>query len=201
MNLQGRTNYMRLALLVLIAAAVIFLSGCAQNQVPDACSSIPAGAGKESCVYRESVIAQEPFRCYNIEKQELRSTCLSDSTDETAKKKLKKPPVPKQPTITTISPEQVQNTTENRTEVAQQYAECYRSRIPEVRDACLQGQALDRREISVCTLIESEEFRHECVINLAQLIRDPAICLSFNTSDRAFERDLCNTHAKGGEIK
>jgi len=194
---------MRLILGALLVFGFLFLLGCAQNTVPTSCVPIPSGAGRDDCIYKESVLAQEPFRCYNIEKEELRGACLSDATDEAAKKKLKTPPAQTAPTVINVTPTAPpqHNITENQSEVAEQYAECYRTNIPEVRDACLQGQALDRREIGICSLINSGEFRHECITNLAQLIRDPSICLVFSAPEQAFERDLCNANAKGGEIK
>lgn len=190
---------MQLILGAFLLFGFLFLLGCAQNQVPSACAPLTPGEAKDNCIYRESVISQEPFRCYNISDEAKRSACLGDSVSAEAKQKIKKPPSPKPP-ATIVQNRTEQQPSENRTQVAQQYAECYATSLEEVRDACLSGLALDRRDISICLLVSGEEFRGQCVVNVAQLIRNPSICQVLNESTHRAELDLCNTHAKAGEI-
>ncbi|MEM4633693.1 MAG: hypothetical protein QW275_00905 [Candidatus Anstonellaceae archaeon] len=170
----------------------LFLPGCIQPAVPDACKSLQ-GNKFTDCIYRSAVLEQNPFLCYSIEDIDQRSICLRHATNPAMKAQVQyamqeenKPSakeVPDSPP-TQLPPSET---------FPQEEGNCF-AKSGEQRDNCLRDEALASKDLLGCEKIDSFSIRTSCIAKVAMASRNLEKCNELSDEQ---SRNLCRTYAKG----
>lgn len=196
----------QLLALPLAVALLILLSGCTQS-VPSQCANLPSDS-YAGCVYRNAVIAQNPFDCYSIKDMAQRKTCIKDASDSAMKKKLESMAQPEQeaqlygqkPAATqlpaTPAPSVNNPTTPNPTTPGPAPA------TPTANATDLDMQiyttAVQANDIQFCEQISDTTILQSCISQVARQQKNITMCDSLSTKDRI---DLCKLYSMGESNK
>lgn len=173
--------------LAILLAAALFLGGCAQARMPKECES-RQGASLESCVYKQAVMAQEPFYCYSISDMEKRVRCLKDATDTAMQKKVQNlrddeeieiPAEPANPPQEPPAPPPQQNNgAVNTAEI----------------DGSIYAVAVASNDLQLCEQIFDPKIVKSCISQIAQKTKNPELCVSLTSIELV---ELCNLYSLG----
>jgi predicted small secreted protein len=181
---------MRMLALALLAASVL-LSGCINTFEPAACSGVGADA-RAGCIYKEAVMAQEPYTCYQIEDMTARSACLRDATDQKAKlnytQKAKQQPA-QVPVKTEEKPPAEPQA--NTTGAGERGCEGY---LGDAADSCYRDLAFQKKDLLLCKKVVGTDARSSCISTVAFTVKNPAACTALENEQ---DISLCNFYSKG----
>jgi hypothetical protein len=195
------------SVIVSALVALAFFFGCTQSTLPSSCTGVNEDR-LANCIYTSAVLDQNPYACYSLSSLSQRETCLRDSTDSAAKSRFEylspeerarmfatgedlivAAPLPLQNTEPIVP---ISNNTPSAPPLQQGGA--LPSGISEA-DAQSYMQAVNNNDLAPCVSIVDASTRTSCISEVAQKIKNPAVCPMFTLKE---DFDLCNMYAKAG---
>ncbi|MBS3069577.1 hypothetical protein J4441_04390 [Candidatus Micrarchaeota archaeon] len=177
---------MKLQLFLLAVVAFVVFSGCISSPASSTCA-----ASDTNCTYSQAVLQQDPYLCYNLP-IELREECFKHSTDLLEKKNLQRlqagfpSPLPAQPAL--------QNQTQPQNPPPQPQTTLQQCASAPDYDACVFAAAQNEISLSLCSQINQQQLRQQCISNVATKTKNPNECSIFTDES---EKALCLSYSSG----
>ncbi|MFN3909860.1 MAG: hypothetical protein ACK4J0_01335 [Candidatus Anstonellaceae archaeon] len=160
---KNKENGRGIQIIAFFLLIFLFLVGCFQQEIKE-CERYN-GTEKMECIRHYAIISQNPERCYQIKDMSLRSDCLLKSTDQKEAEKLKAQ-IEFSKRIEEEEKIKRQEEREALTLIETQIKRCMDETLKS-RDACLLDIARAGDEIAICDEIVGEEYRRQCITNIA----------------------------------
>ncbi|MCM8830574.1 MAG: hypothetical protein NC918_00025 [Candidatus Omnitrophica bacterium] len=142
---------------------LLIFSGCVAQEIKE-CQKY-SGMQKMDCIRHYAILAQDPEKCYQIKDMSLREECFLKSTNPKEAEKLKN-----QIELTNRLQEEEKKKDEQQKEILKtlefQIKKCMQETLKS-SESCLLEIARANEDITICDEINSEEYRRQCITNIA----------------------------------
>ena len=182
---------------ILIAVSFVFaflFLGCIQSGYSQKCAAVAGPVEKDNCVEYMAVWYQDPYTCYEISDDTIKESCLERAVEPIEAKILQAQRSYEQQSIEVIVEEKKveQNLIEQQDrEISPEVESCMQTEGFSL-DGCIHKVAIEKKDISMCETIGSENYRRPCISNIAISSKDDSIC---NQLVRADDKELCKFYA------
>lgn len=185
-----------------IAASFLLLSGCLQSSQPDRCTTFSNLVEKDACYNHFAVWYQDPYQCYSIQNIDLRASCLDDSNNVEAQRRLietqSNPGLQQVPSVT-APPTPIPGANGSAPTAAPGSAESKIADCMVVQklgpEPCEREVAINTLNMTLCAQLVAGDLRASCISNVALTSKNPALCAALN---RTADVQICKYYASGG---
>ena len=182
--------------LLLLSIALIFVSGCAQNTSPSACSGVQQEKFA-NCIYVNAVNDQNPFYCYSLANRDWRATCMRDAAEPASRAAMQRLSPAQRDALfgapDAANPEEKTPPPAPKPEEKPPAPTGCDAMTGTARDYCLRSSAFNNNTIGTCEAISDSAVRENCIALIAKKTRNITSC---HTLADKKNFDLCNLYAK-----
>lgn len=193
-----------LLLLAVLLGGLLLLFGCITPPQADRCKGFASATDHDGCLRYYAVWDQEPYLCYSIANTDQRASCLEASNDPVEQQKLKDAQAngiaPSNPTPAPTAPSQSMGNRSNATlpsypagSTNALIAQCM-ANTAGTHDSCASQVAIDTLNMTLCSSIDSGDFRAHCISIVAITTKKSSQCGILN---RTADKQICTYYSSG----